>query len=123
MPSIAVLGASRSRAKFGNKCVRAYRDEGWTVVPIHPDASSIEGLAAVASLADLPEAPDRVSVYLPPTATFEHLEALRDSGAGEVWFNPGSADPKTLERARELGITVVDGCSIVDIGRSPSHYN
>ncbi len=35
---------------------------------------------------------------------------------------PGSADHRVLAAARQLGIPVVDGCSIVDIGRSPAMY-
>ena len=33
---VAVIGASNNRSKFGNRAVRAFRQQGYTVVPINP---------------------------------------------------------------------------------------
>jgi predicted CoA-binding protein len=120
--TIAVLGASRHRHKFGNKCVRAYREADWRVFPVHPTETEIEGLTAFRSLAEVPGELDRISVYLPPPVTLEALPEIARKGAGEVWFNPGAADVKVVELARQLGIAVRAGCSIIDIGASPSRY-
>ena len=121
--TIAVVGASRDRAKFGNKCVRAYAAEGWTVYPVNPGAEEVEGLAAYPSLKAVPGELHRISIYLPPEVTNRIIPELADKGAWEVWFNPGSADPDVLARAREYGLAVHDGCSIRDIGRSPSDFD
>lgn len=123
MKSIAVLGASRDRSKYGNKCVRAYHDAGWQVFPVNlGSADAIEGLATVRRLADVPGDLDRISVYLPPPVTLELLAEIAEKGAGEVWFNPGSADARVLEESRRLGIAARPGCSIVDIGVSPAQF-
>ncbi len=45
VPSIAIIGASADRLKFGNKAVRAYQQRGCIVYPTHPAAAEIEGLA------------------------------------------------------------------------------
>jgi hypothetical protein len=42
--SVAILGASADRSKYGNKAVRAYQQQGYTVFPINPKESEIEGL-------------------------------------------------------------------------------
>lgn len=121
--TIAVLGASRDRSKFGNKCVRAYHEAGWQVFPVNlGSADPIEGLATVRRLADVPAALDRISVYLPPPVTLELLPEIAAKGAGEVWLNPGSADARVLEEARRLGVAARPGCSIVDIGVSPAQF-
>jgi predicted CoA-binding protein len=121
--TIAVLGASKDRSKFGNKCVRSYREAGWEVFPVNlGSAEPIEGLATVRRLQDIPAALDRISVYLPPPVTLELLAEIAEKGAGEVWFNPGSADPRVLDEARRRGITARPGCSIVDIGMSPAQF-
>ena len=44
MPVIAVIGASNDRTKFGNKAVRAYLSQGFTVYPVNPKAEEIENL-------------------------------------------------------------------------------
>lgn len=122
-PSIAVIGASRDRSKFGNKCVRAFLHGGYRVYPVNPQVGEIEGLPTVATLGDLPVAPDRISIYLPPHKTRALLSKLALYPEAEVWFNPGSADPQILADARAAGIDVRDGCSIVDIGLSPSQFS
>ena len=69
--TIAVVGASRDRSKFGNKCVRAYLEAGYVVYPVNLTASEIEELPVYRTLSDLPGEPDRISVYLPPDQTDE----------------------------------------------------
>jgi uncharacterized protein len=123
MKTIAVLGASKDRSKFGNKCVRAYLEAGWQVYPVNlGSAEPIEGLPTVRTLAEVPSPVDRISVYLPPPVTLELLPEIEAVEVGEVWLNPGSADARVMDEARQRGIPVVPGCSIVDIGMSPAKY-
>ncbi|HYV39551.1 MAG TPA: CoA-binding protein [Gemmataceae bacterium] len=119
-PTIAVVGASRDRRKFGNKCVRAYAAAGYIVYPVHPHAAQIEGHQAWPTLADVPaDELDMVSVYLPAETCLKVLPDFGRKPAKEVWFNPGADDPAVLEQARALGLNVVAGCSIVAIGANP----
>jgi len=123
--TIAIVGASADRSKFGNKAVRAHLAEGWTVYPVNPSGDEIEGLAVVPGLSDLPALAvqlDRISVYLPPPITLSLLPEIAAAGASEVWFNPGSADEAVLEAAKEAGLPVHAACGIVAIGRSPSEF-
>lgn len=120
--TIAILGASENRAKYGNKCVRAYLHAGWTVYPVNPGGGEIEGLAVYRDLADVPQPLDRISVYLPPPISLALLPAMAAARAGDVMFNPGSADEVVLRRARELKIEALDYCSIVAIGLTPAMF-
>ena len=122
MRRVAILGASSERRKFGNKSLRAHRQAGWEVYPVHPKETAVEGLPAFASLADLPQPVERVSVYLPPPVTRSLLPAIAAAGAREVFFNPGAADPETVAEARRLGIPAREACSIVDLGLRPSDF-
>jgi predicted CoA-binding protein len=119
-PTIAVIGASPDRQKFGNRCVRAYASVGYDVYPIHPRAAEVEGHRAYAALADVPvERLDRVSVYLPPDVALQVLPELTGKAIGQLWLNPGADSPAVVAKARELGLPVVVGCSIVDVGVNP----
>ena len=42
--TVAVIGASTNRAKYGNRAVRAFRQRGYTVWPVNPHETTIEGL-------------------------------------------------------------------------------
>lgn len=118
--TVAILGASKDRSKYGNKAVRAYMQRGWTVYPVNPNESEIEGLRCYKSIADVPAPVDRVSVYLPSKIGITVLDAIATVCPGEVFFNPGSDAPEVLEKAATLGITAIPACSIVDIGMTPS---
>ena len=122
-PTVAILGASTDRSKYGNKSVRAHFDAGYEVYPVNPRAREVEGLTAYATLDEVPAARlDRISVYLPPAVGITLLDDIKARGADEVWFNPGSDSAELVERAREIGLNVIRACSIVDVGHSPSEY-
>ena len=81
---VAVVGASRSRHKFGNKAVRAFSAAGDTVIPIHPHADEIEGQRAYRSVADVPGPIDMATVYLPADVALAVLPELKRKGIGEI---------------------------------------
>ncbi len=121
--TVAVVGASADRTKFGNKAVRAFRDAGWIVFPIHPVLKQVEGLPAFGSLDDLPvTALDQISFYVPPKIGFELLDQVHRKNAADLWLNPGSESPEILARAAELGVNVIQACSILGAGRHPGAY-
>jgi len=119
-PTVAVVGASRDRSKYGNISTRAHQQQGYQVFPVNPYAEQIEGLTAYASLAAIPiDSFDRVTVYLPPDQTVDLLDEIEQLQIDEVWLNPGSADADVRARAADLGVPVIEGCSIVDLGVTP----
>jgi predicted CoA-binding protein len=122
-PTVAILGASADRSKFGNKSVRAHLQAGYDVYPVNPKGGQIEGLPVYSKLADIPlDHLRRVSVYLPPPVGLGMLDEIAAKGCDEVWFNPGSDSPEILARARTLGLRAIADCSIVDLGLSPSQF-
>jgi predicted CoA-binding protein len=119
-PTVAIVGASANRAKFGNKAVRAFASRGYDVFPIHPRAAAIEGLKAFASLRDVPVPElDRVSIYLPPEVGLQILDDLTARPVREVWVNPGAESPALIAQAKQRGLNLILGCSILDIGVDP----
>jgi predicted CoA-binding protein len=121
--TVAVVGAGPERRKFGNKSVRAHAAAGYTVYPIHPSADRVEGLPTFKSVKDVPVARlDRVTVYLPPAVGLTVLADIAAKVPGEVWFNPGADGPEVLAEAKRLGLNVIAGCSIVDLGLSPAMF-
>jgi uncharacterized protein len=119
MKTIAILGASADPNKFGNKAVRAFVRQGWTVFPVNPKETAIEGLLAFRTLADVPVRPQLVSVYLPPAVVAKVLPEIAAKGCDELWLNPGTESPEVLAAAEKLGLNVIQACSIVGIGETP----
>ena len=119
---VAVIGASRDRRKFGNKALRAFAHQGYTVVPINPHEREIEGHRAYATVLDVPGTIDMATVYVPPEIGVGVMDQLAEKKVGEVWLNPGADGPEVVERARQLGLKAIQACSIIGIGESPRSY-
>src|SRR6476620_4329064 len=65
MKTVAVIGASSNRDKFGNKALRAFANKGYTVFPINPVETEVEGHPAYKSVLDVPGPIDMATFYVP----------------------------------------------------------
>jgi predicted CoA-binding protein len=117
--TVAVIGASNNRQKFGNRAVRAYLREGYTVIPINPHETEVEGIKAYRSVLDVPGAIDMASFYVPPEIGELVIDEVAQKHIPEVWLNPGADSDALVARARSLSIKPIVACSIIAIGRNP----
>ena len=122
MKTVAIIGASANRAKFGNKAVRAFLQQGYTVYPVNPNEAQIEGLETHKTILDVPIRPQMVSVYLPPHALLKILPDIAKRGCDELWLNPGTESDEVLAEAQRLGLNAIQACSIVGVGVSPGNF-
>src|SRR5262245_27475198 len=107
MDTVAVIGASNNRDKFGNKAVRAFRQQGYSGCPVNPKEAAIEGLRAYRSIRDVPVRPHMISVYLPRQVLLNILPDIAARGCDELWLNPGTESDPVLLEARRLGLNVI----------------
>jgi predicted CoA-binding protein len=119
---VAVVGASSNRAKFGNKALRAFKAEGYTVVPVNPNESEVEGMMTYPTVLDVPYSIDMATVYVPPDIGITLLQQFAQKGIPEIWMNPGADSDELLAEARRLELNVIAACSIIGIGRSPYQF-
>lgn len=114
----AVVGASRSRSKYGNKVLRAYLQNHLPVFPVNPRASEVEGLESYPDLASLPQPVHGISIITPPEITEEIVDEAARLGIGNVWLQPGAESDEALERAGGAGMNVIAGgpCLLVALG-------
>jgi uncharacterized protein len=116
---VAVIGASSDRGKYGNRAVRAFRRQGYTVVPISVRETEVEGLKAYRSVLDVPGPIDMATFYVSPAIGLQVIDEVAQKQIREVWLNPGADSDALVTRAKELGIEPVRACSIVGIGEDP----
>ena len=119
---MAILGASADRDKFGNKAVRAFRQQGYSVFPVNPKETQIEGLPCFQKLSDIPERLEMISVYLPPAVLLKVLPEIAAKGCDELWLNSGMEFEEFFAEAEKLGVNVVQACSIIGVGVSPGSF-
>ena len=104
--AVAVAGASSRGGGFGNRALAAYRAFGWDehLFALHPTATAIDGVPAVAGIAELTEPVD----YLLVAVHAEQCAPLVRATAGHVPFvhviSGGFEEvgPAGLARGRDL---------------------
>jgi uncharacterized protein len=120
MPKVvAIIGASKDRQKFGNRALRAYASEGYTVIPINPHEEQVEGLRAYRSVTDVPGPIDMALFYVPPHIGEQVIADVAAKQIPEVWLNPGAESDALIAKARSLHLKPIVACSIVGIGKNP----
>lgn len=116
--AFGVAGASTNRDKYGNKVLRCYLQNGRTVIPINPRARSIEAIETAASVAELPDGVDSLSIITPPAITLQIVEQAIEKGIRNLWMQPGAENPDAIRLAETNGLNVIaDGsCILVVLG-------
>jgi predicted CoA-binding protein len=122
MKTVAIIGASNHRKKYGNKAVRAFLQQNYTVYPVNPNETEVEGLPSYKSILDLPERPNMVSLYVPPPVVLRILPEIATKGCDELWMNPGTESDAALAEAERLGLNVIQACSIIGVGAFPGAF-
>lgn len=97
---IAVAGASRKPGSYGQMVFRELRRRGYDVVPVHPEADEIDGIACARRLADVQPPPDAALILTSPALYAQLGEEAKQAGAAAVWF-------------RQKG-PVLEGVAVVD---------
>jgi len=97
--TVAVIGGGAWCAAVIDQCRRS----GWDgeLIPVHPSRDSVQGVAAVATVDDLPWAPDASFIGVNRAATIEVLRSLSNRGSGgAVCFASGFRESDDADGAR-----------------------
>jgi hypothetical protein len=121
---IAVVGASSNPARPSHGVFRSMIAAGYECVPVNPNETAVEGVAAVATLAQAAAALggriDIVDVFRRPEKTEEIAREAVAVGARALWLQLGVINWETARIAAEGGLAVVmDRCTAIEIRRVP----
>ena len=114
---IAIVGLSADRTRPSHGVARALQRFGYRIIPVTPNAESILGEPAVATLEQLPEvlaADERVDI-VDVFRRSEHVPQIVSDcirlKLPALWLQEGVLDTTSAERAVQAGIfTVMDRC-------------
>ena len=117
-PAFGVAGASVRREKYGNKVLRCYQQNGRKAIPVNPHEYEIEGVACVATIAELPPEVTSLSMITPPAITAKLVPLAIEKGITSIWMQPGAEHPAAVALCREKGVNIIaDGsCLLVVLG-------
>jgi hypothetical protein len=110
---VAILGASDKPDRYSYKAFKMLQDHGHTPVPIHPKLTSIEGVAVVSSLKELPGPVDTLTIYVSPEISSGAESDILAVKTKRIIFNPGTENPPLEAKLREAGAQVLNACTLV----------
>lgn len=121
--AFGVVGASSRRHKYGNKVLRCYQQNGRRAIPVNPVEKEIEGAAAVASVNELPDDVQSISLITPPQITEKIVEEAAERGIRNIWIQPGAESPAAIAFCQQQGLNLIaDGsCVLVVLGYREAH--
>jgi predicted CoA-binding protein len=111
-----VVGVSRAEGT-GNAIFRKFRDTGYEVFPINPNASELEGVKCYPSVKEIPGGVEAVLVVTSPDISEKVMRDCVEAGVSHVWmhynklFGSGtsSVSDEAVRLGRENGINVIPG--------------
>lgn len=117
MKTWAVVGATDDPGKYGYKLWYILKDRGYTVFPINPKLTEIEGHEVFPSLRDLPVKPEVIDMVVNPRVGIKVMEEIAELGIKYVWMQPGTRSQEIRDFADDHDITLIEDCVLVRIDR------
>ena len=116
---IAISGLSRTKDSGAGAIYLKLRDNGYDVVPLHPEADALHGDKCYAHLADIPDGVDAVFIMNSPDISEQIVDEAAKLHIKHVWmhnntFMPSSVSAAAVERGRIAGMNVISkGCPMM----------
>ena len=108
---IAVVGLSDKPGRDSYRASHYLQQQGYDIVPVNPNCSSILGRQCYPTLTDIPGAIDIVNLFQRIERVPPQVDAAITIGARLVWMQLGIIHPEAAQQARGAGIGVVmDRC-------------
>jgi len=111
--TVAILGASADEQRYAFKAQRLLKQKGHRVIPVNARQRTIDGDQTVASLAEIDQPVDTLTVYVRPSVSSRCREDIERLNPGRVIFNPGTENPTLAEALVRAGIRCEEECTMV----------
>ena len=109
--TIAVVGLSSDPSRASNSVSGYMRRQGYKVIPVNPNETSVFGEKSYPDLSAVPEKIDLVDVFRRPDEAGKAVDEAIAVGAKAVWLQEGVIDSAAAQRAEDAGLMVVmDRC-------------
>ena len=109
--TIAVVGISSDPSRPSYSVSRYMQVNGYRIIPVNPNETSVLGEKAYASLDDVSEKIDLVDIFRRSDEAGHHVDEAIRIGARGVWLQEGVIDDAAARRALDAGLQVVmDRC-------------
>ncbi len=115
---LAIVGLSANWHRPSYFAAKYMLEHGYRVIPVNPQYQEVLGQKCYASLRDIPEKVDLVSVFRKTADVLPVAEDAIAIGARVLWQQLGVRNEAAAAKARAAGLeTVMDRCVKIEHGR------
>ena len=113
MENVVVVGASTNEERYSNKAMKMLAEYGHRPIPVAPVGDTILGEKVYASVSEVRERVDTVTLYVGPKRQDGLFDEIIAQKPRRVIFNPGTENPQHYDRLQAAGIEVLEACTLV----------
>ena len=107
-----ILGATPNPDRYANIAAHRLTRHGHPIINVGIKTGEVAGVEILNGKPDVPEV-DTVTLYVGPKHQPDYYDWLLRVAPKRLIFNPGTENPELMRLAREAGIEVVVGCTLV----------
>ena len=95
--SIALIGASTNKNKFGYKILIDLVSKDYDVIPVNNKEVETEGRKVFKTVQEISDCPSIINFVVPPSIGFEITKDLVEKGYDNFWYQPGAESAEISE--------------------------
>jgi predicted CoA-binding protein len=107
--NIAVVGLSNHTDRPAYDIARYLQRNGYRIIPVNPNETSVLGEKAYPDLLSVPERIDIVDIFRRPEYVPEIVQQAIARNAKVVWMQPGAENYDAAEAAEAAGLVAIVG--------------
>ena len=111
--TVAVLGASTNEKRYSFMAVRMLKEYDYNPIPVHPAGHVVDGITAARQLTDIVDDIDTLTIYVNQKISGREFDNIVNLKPRRVVFNPGAENPELADKLRDVGIEVLEACTLV----------
>lgn len=104
---LAIAGVSRDPKKFGFIAFKELREKGFEVLPINPNAETIDGIKCYPSVVALPEGVESLLLVTPRNQTAGVIREALEKKIPHLWIQQMAESKEALELAENTSVNLI----------------
>ena len=112
--NFAVIGVSQHKDKFGYKIYHRLRERGYNVYGISPIYDCVDDIHLYSSLEEVEQPIDVVVFVVNKKFAYDYIDEMIGLGIHYAWMQPNTYDDELLEYMKNVGITPILACVLVE---------
>lgn len=114
MKKTVIVGATPNTSRYAFMAAERLTDHHYEIVPLGIKRGEVFG-KTILPIRENPliDEVHTITLYIGPRHQAEYIDYLLGLKPKRIIFNPGTENPDFMDQARQQGVEVVEGCTLV----------